>query len=108
LDAQFIVVRIWRVTFRRLQLGLLFHRNQAQKAMKNQARILIVDDEPDTVGLIELTLRPAGYKLSLAYSGADALNMLRNETFDLLLLDVMMPEITGFDVIRLLFRSDAG
>ncbi|MES0343246.1 MAG: response regulator, partial [Anaerolineales bacterium] len=62
---------------------------------KKQPRILIVDDEPDTVGLIELTLLPAGYELSLAYSGEEALNKLRDETFDLLLLDVMMPEITG-------------
>jgi DNA-binding response OmpR family regulator len=73
---------------------------------KNQAKILIVDDEPDTVGLIELTLLPAGYELSLAYSGEEALNMLRNEAFDLLLLDVMMPEITGFDVIRVLSEEN--
>ena len=74
--------------------------------MNNQARILIVDDEPDTVGLIELTLRPAGYELSHAYSGEEALEKLRKETYDLLLLDVMMPEITGFEVIRLLSEEN--
>jgi len=74
--------------------------------MEKLAKILIVDDEPDTVGLIELTLRPAGYELSLAYSGEEALNMLRDEAFDLLLLDVMMPEITGFEVVRLLSEEN--
>ncbi|MCJ7825490.1 MAG: response regulator [Anaerolineales bacterium] len=74
--------------------------------MEKLAKILIVDDEPDTVGLIELTLRPAGYELSLAYSGEEALNMLRDEAIDLLLLDVMMPEITGFEVVRLLSEEN--
>lgn len=74
--------------------------------MNNRAKILIVDDEPDTVGLIELTLRPAGFVLSHAYSGGEALEKLRKEAFDLLLLDVMMPEITGFDVIRLLSEEN--
>ncbi len=68
--------------------------------MPSPAKILIVDDEPDTVGLIELTLTPAGYHVEHAYSGAEALSCIRSDKFDLILLDVMMPEVSGFDVVR--------
>jgi DNA-binding response OmpR family regulator len=64
-------------------------------------RILIVDDEPDTVDLIQITLRTAGYMLQAAYSAEEARQLLKNnERFDLLLLDVMMPEASGFDLVR--------
>ncbi len=63
-------------------------------------RILIVDDEPDTLGLIELTLTTAGYQVRAAFDGKTALDLLHQESFDLLLLDVMMPDQSGFDVIR--------
>jgi len=63
-------------------------------------RILIVDDDPDTVDLIEITLRTAGYMLQSVYSGAEAKALLKQERFNLLLLDVMMPEISGFDLVR--------
>lgn len=65
-------------------------------------RILIVDDEPDTVGLIELTLKPAGFLIEKVFSGEEALERIRSESFDLVLLDVMMPEIDGFEVIETL------
>jgi DNA-binding response OmpR family regulator len=63
-------------------------------------RILIVDDEPDTVDLIQITLRTAGYMLQAVYSAEEARQILNNERFDLLLLDVMMPETSGFDLVR--------
>jgi DNA-binding response OmpR family regulator len=65
-------------------------------------RILVVDDEPDTVGLLELTLKPAGFLIEKVFSGQEALERIREESFDLLLLDVMMPEIGGFDLIETL------
>lgn len=68
--------------------------------MPDLVRILIVDDDPDTVDLIELTLRTAGYMLQSVYSAEEALQLLKNERFDLLLLDVMMPEASGFDLVR--------
>jgi two-component system OmpR family response regulator len=64
------------------------------------SRILIVDDEPDTVGLIEITLGPAGYMLESAYSALDAKQKIKNVPFDLILLDVMMPDTSGFDLVR--------
>ncbi len=64
------------------------------------ARILVVDDEPDTRGLIELTLHTAGHEVRTAANGAEAIEMLGQETFDLVILDVMMPDVSGYDVMR--------
>lgn len=68
--------------------------------MPDLIRILIVDDEPDTVDLIELTLRTAGYVLQSAYSASEAKQIIKDERFDLMLLDVMMPESSGFDLVE--------
>lgn len=70
--------------------------------MTEPVRILVVDDEPDTVGLIELTIQTAGFRVESAFSGQDALDMIREKTFDLILLDVMMPDLSGFDVFTTL------
>jgi DNA-binding response OmpR family regulator len=69
------------------------------------ANILVVDDEPDTLGLIELTLRTAGYKVQAATGGEEALRKIREESFDLILLDIMMPEVSGYDVMERLGRE---
>jgi two-component system OmpR family response regulator len=73
--------------------------------MNRLVRILVVDDEPDTLGLIELTLQTAGFHVQSAASGEEALNLLRRDGFDLVMLDIMMPNVTGFDVVRRL-RSE--
>ena len=70
--------------------------------MMSQARILVVDDEPDTLGLIELTLQTAGFNVRTAANGDQALKFLLDDTFDLLLLDIMMPGMTGFDLLEIL------
>jgi CheY-like chemotaxis protein len=64
------------------------------------ARILVVDDEPDTLGLVQLTLETAGYEVKAAASGGEALLLAQQHTFDAILLDIMMPDISGFDVCR--------
>ncbi|MEW6567135.1 MAG: response regulator [Chloroflexota bacterium] len=68
--------------------------------MGASAKILVVDDEPDTVGLIELTLQTAGFDVQTAISGEQALRKVRDESFDLVLLDIMMPDLSGYDVLR--------
>jgi two-component system OmpR family response regulator len=72
----------------------------------SQARILVVDDEPDTLGLIELTLQTAGFSVRTAGNGDQALGLLLNDTFDLVLLDIMMPGMTGFDLLEILKNRD--
>jgi DNA-binding response OmpR family regulator len=68
--------------------------------MSSRPKILVVDDDPETVGLIELTLKPAGFHLEHAYNGNDALELVKANEFDLILLDIMMPELSGFDMVE--------
>ena len=65
-----------------------------------KGRILVVDDEPFTLDLVKLTLATARFHVETAASGEDALLLLEQATYDLMLLDVMMPVISGFDVMR--------
>ncbi len=70
-------------------------------------RILVVDDEPDTLGLIDLTLQTAGYQVKTAANGEHALKILQQDTFDLILLDIMMPGMSGFDLLQKLQESSS-
>jgi DNA-binding response OmpR family regulator len=74
--------------------------------MSTIKKILIIDDDPETVGLIELTLKPAGFDIVRAFNGPEAFALLTDNTFDLVLLDVMMPEVSGFDLLRQLQESN--
>ncbi len=65
-------------------------------------RILVVDDEPRMIRFIRLNLEHDGFDVSEAADGARALAQLRDRLPDLILLDVMMPEIDGFETLRLL------
>ncbi|SES19533.1 response regulator transcription factor [Psychrobacillus sp. OK032] len=62
--------------------------------------ILVVDDEQDMRGLIELHLQKAGYGVLHAENGEDAIKMVQSFSIDLLLLDVMMPGKSGFEVCK--------
>jgi len=70
-------------------------------------KILIVDDEPDVVQLIEYNLKSAGYDVMTAIDGQDALQQARGSSPDLIILDLMLPEVDGLDVCKIL-RRDAG
>jgi two-component system OmpR family response regulator len=65
-----------------------------------QTRLLVVDDEPDIVELLSASLRYHGYEVATAASGRQAMEEARRFRPDLILLDVMMPELDGFDVLR--------
>lgn len=66
------------------------------------AKILIVDDEAAIADLIELTLAQAGYKCDMAASGTEAEDKLEKTQYDLVLLDVMLPQISGFELMEYL------
>ncbi len=68
--------------------------------MENKAVILVVDDEPQNIALLEAYLNPEGYELVEAETGEAALKTIGENTVDLVLLDVMMPKINGFEVCR--------
>ena len=65
-------------------------------------RILLVDDEPRLIRLMRLNLEHAGYQVSEAADGQQALDQLRDTLPDLILLDVMMPELDGFEALKLI------
>jgi two-component system phosphate regulon response regulator PhoB len=70
-------------------------------------RILVVDDEPDIVALVAYHLAKAGYRVSTAASGAEALAASREEHPALIVLDLMLPEMSGFEVLEQLRASEA-
>ena len=63
-------------------------------------RILVVDDDENILSLERTILEQKGFGVTTAGGGAEALKLLDKETFDLVLLDVMMPEVDGFTVCR--------
>jgi len=70
------------------------------------ARILVVDDEPDLLELVRLTLHQAGHQVDTAASGRAALDALRRQRPDLLILDLMLPDVSGTELCRRL-RADS-
>tara|TARA_A100001015_G_scaffold198203_1_gene221119 strand:+ start:4236 stop:4913 length:678 start_codon:yes stop_codon:yes gene_type:complete len=68
--------------------------------------ILVVDDEHDLLDLLEYNLKKEGFKVYLADNGEKGINLAQKHQPDLVLLDVMMPEMSGFDVCEAL-RQDA-
>jgi DNA-binding response OmpR family regulator len=63
-------------------------------------KILVVDDDILVLEALEELLKSSGYEVGVAKRGREALDMLDKERFDLLILDVVMPKMTGFDVCR--------
>ena len=67
--------------------------------------ILIVDDEKAITDLVGIYLRNEGYQVTLAYTGADAARAILSQEFDLAVLDIMLPDIDGFELLRTI-RAD--
>ena len=63
-------------------------------------KILIVDDEEAIVKLVAYHLERDGYDTLVAYDGKTALKIIREHDLDLVILDIMLPEISGWDVLR--------
>jgi DNA-binding response OmpR family regulator len=69
--------------------------------------VLVVDDDPNIRSLLQQELSEAGYRVRLAEDGRQALSLIREETPGLVILDVMMPEMNGFDVAAVLKNDPA-
>jgi DNA-binding response OmpR family regulator len=73
-----------------------------QSAPPKSKLILVVDDEPDIVTIVEMILRSQGYDVLKAANGLEALALAERYSPDLILLDIMMPDMDGWEVLRLL------
>lgn len=65
-----------------------------------KCRILVVDDEPDVVTLLTRTLESEGFEVVTAYDGISAIDIAESEKPDLILLDIMMPMMSGYEVCQ--------
>ncbi len=75
--------------------------------MARQRKVLVVDDERHIVRLIQVNLERAGYQVASAFDGKEALRKVETEKPDLVVLDVMMPQMDGFEVLKRLQASAA-
>jgi DNA-binding response OmpR family regulator len=75
--------------------------------MAEGKKILVVEDEPDIRGLISFSLKYAGFAVIEALNGEEALVMAEAEDPDLVLLDVRMPKLNGYEVCKVLKSQDA-
>src|SRR5262245_12455958 len=66
------------------------------------ARVLVVDDEPDAVELMTASLEGAGYEVLCAMDGMQALQQARTQLPDLILLDLILPDLDGFSICQIL------
>ncbi|MFA6205231.1 MAG: adenylate/guanylate cyclase domain-containing protein [Methylocystis sp.] len=79
--------------------------NEADSVAVQPSRILVVDDNASNRELLKRRLERQGHSVALAENGSRSLEMLREAPFDLILLDLLMPDISGFDVLSIL-KSD--
>lgn len=74
--------------------------------MPESKKILIADDEPDFIELISMRLEVNGYDVISAKDGQEAIDKTKSDKPDLLILDLMMPKVDGFEVCRMLKFDD--
>ena len=69
-------------------------------------KIMVVDDEPDVLYLVRKILEKEGYEVAVAYSGKDCLDTVEDVRPDLIILDIMMPGLDGWEVARTLKNQE--
>lgn len=80
---------------------------KGQYTMEEKKRIVCIEDEPETTNLVQLILTREGYEVLGADGGEEGLAMVREELPDLVLLDLMMPDMDGWQVYQLLKEDEA-
>ncbi len=83
-----------------VQSGGTLSTDARQEGAQARPRLLVVEDDPNIVELLSASLRFAGFEVTAATNGADAVNASRTARPDLVVLDVMLPDLDGFEVIR--------
>lgn len=80
--------------------------NRVERSMPEKKKILVVEDEFFLADIIRARLEFLGYEVSLAENGEEGLKILREERFDLIIMDAMMPVMDGYEATRQI-RADA-
>ncbi len=75
------------------------HEYAIISAVENKKRVLVVDDEPRILTFINISLSQAGYEVTTTTSGEEALHLVKLEKPDIVLLDILMIPMSGFDVL---------
>ena len=83
-----------------VQSGGTMSTDARQDGAQARPRLLVVEDDPNIVELLSASLRFAGFDVTAATNGADAVNSAKDSRPDLVVLDVMLPDLDGFEVIR--------
>jgi len=73
-----------------------------EKSMTSIAKILVIDDDEQTTTMLSKFFRSKGFEINITNDPLDGLNMIRAEKFDIILLDINMPVISGIGIIELL------
>lgn len=81
-------------------------RTQKRLTMSEKSRILVVDDEIGICEGVQRALEPEGFQVAIALDGKSGLALIKENGFDLILLDVKMPEISGLDLIGMIHNID--
>ena len=72
----------------------------------SRARIVVVEDEPDIATILETSLRQEGFGVTVAHDGQQAIDAIDRDAPDLVLLDLLLPDMSGLDVLKALRRSE--
>lgn len=64
-------------------------------------KVLIVDDEPSILMSLEFLMHKEGYEVFVARNGAEALDIINKQSLDIIILDIMMPDVDGYEVCQL-------
>lgn len=70
--------------------------------MSNEKKILILEDEKPMARALQLKLIHDGYDVKAVFNGEEGIKLMEKETFELILLDLIMPKMSGFEVLRIL------
>ena len=81
-------------------MGALFVIIESTWSVMSQLSILVAEDSEETATLIKFSLEKAGYKLRMAVDGLEALSMINEEIPDLLITDILMPGMCGFELMK--------
>ena len=70
-----------------------------ERGTDRKKRVLVVDDEPAIGDILRIKLGHSGFEVTTTISGAEAIDLIRTREIDAVLLDILMPEVTGMDVL---------